>query len=67
MVTRFTKKGLQSRSTTASLLTVHGENIKSVLAQESEHIVSSCCWRKQRCMFPAERKAMHGYNGYNGG
>jgi len=60
--TRFTKKGLQSRSATASLLIKRKTQFMEkkiklviVLAQEIKHIVSSCRG-KQRCIFPAERK-----------
>ena len=60
MLTRFIKKGLQSRSATTSLLIKRNQFMEErtklvfVLAQESKHIVSSC-WGKHRCISPAER------------
>jgi hypothetical protein len=60
MVTRFTKKGLQSRSVTAGLLIKRNQfrelktKLVIVLAQEGKHIMSSCCG-KQRCTFLVER------------
>jgi len=59
-VTRVTRKGLQSRSATASLLIKNyqcmKEEIKLIvfLAQKSRHIAETC-GRRQGCISPSER------------